>query len=188
MDSFTDHLQFCFVLFTFSPVWCIIYLYTYIHVIHVIVSLFIYMGVSKNNGTPKWMVYNKTLLKFMIWGYQYFWKHPYIHILILFCVKKNRPVLLFPGASKGALTIAARDRHGSVGASIGPFRPFFEHEKSTKTRWFLWGKGGENWGIVFFLWYWCQPKKNWWEIIGWTQTLNVWYVYLHLHPNLRNCR
>ncbi len=22
----------------------------------------------------------KTLLKFMIWGYHYFWKHPYIHI------------------------------------------------------------------------------------------------------------
>ena len=27
------------------------------------------MGVSKNLGTPKWMVYNgKTLLKWMIWG------------------------------------------------------------------------------------------------------------------------
>ena len=42
------------------------------------------MGVSKNRGTrvytPKWMVYNgkpKTLLKWMIWGYPYFWKHPY---------------------------------------------------------------------------------------------------------------
>ena len=38
-------------------------------------------GVSKNKGTPKWMVYNGTpyipLLKFMIWGYPYFWKHPY---------------------------------------------------------------------------------------------------------------
>ena len=33
---------------------------------------------SKNNGTPKWMVYNfKTLLTWMIWGYHYFWKHPY---------------------------------------------------------------------------------------------------------------
>ena len=35
------------------------------------------MDVSKNRGTPKWMVYNgKPLLKFMIWGYPYFWKHP----------------------------------------------------------------------------------------------------------------
>ena len=29
------------------------------------------MDVSKNRGTPKWMVYNdKPLLKWMIWGYQ----------------------------------------------------------------------------------------------------------------------
>ena len=39
------------------------------------------IGVSKNRGTPKWMVYNgkpwKTLLKWMIWGYHYFWKHPH---------------------------------------------------------------------------------------------------------------
>ena len=37
-----------------------------------------YMGVSKNRGTPKWMVYDgKALLKWMIWGYHYFWKHPH---------------------------------------------------------------------------------------------------------------
>ena len=31
----------------------------------------------KIRGTPKWMVYNgKPLLKWMIWGYHYFWKHP----------------------------------------------------------------------------------------------------------------
>ena len=35
------------------------------------------IGVSKNRGTPKWMVCNSTtLLKWMIWGYHYFWKHP----------------------------------------------------------------------------------------------------------------
>ena len=36
------------------------------------------MGVSRNRGTPKWMVYNgKPLLKWMIWGYHYFKrKHP----------------------------------------------------------------------------------------------------------------
>ena len=34
----------------------------------------------KNRGIPKWMVYNgKLLLKWMIWGYHYFWKHPYVH-------------------------------------------------------------------------------------------------------------
>ena len=43
--------------------------------------IYIYMDVSKNRGIPKWMDYNgKTLLKWMIWGYQYFWKHPYIYI------------------------------------------------------------------------------------------------------------
>ena len=32
----------------------------------------------KNTGTPKWMVFIwKTLLKWMIWGYHYCWKHPY---------------------------------------------------------------------------------------------------------------
>ena len=35
----------------------------------------VYMGVSKNRGTPKWMVYNGT---WMIWGaHPYFWKHPH---------------------------------------------------------------------------------------------------------------
>ena len=37
------------------------------------------MGVSKNRDTPKWMVYNGNpyILKWMIWGYHYFWKHPH---------------------------------------------------------------------------------------------------------------
>ncbi len=39
------------------------------------------MGVSENKGTPKLMVYNGTSYeKLMIWGYTYFWKHPYIYI------------------------------------------------------------------------------------------------------------
>ena len=36
-------------------------------------------GVSKNNGTPKWMVYfmENPMNKWMIWGaHPYFWKHP----------------------------------------------------------------------------------------------------------------
>ena len=45
------------------------------------------MGVSKNRGTPKWMVYNwKTLLNWMIWGYHYFRKHPYGKCLCFFLV------------------------------------------------------------------------------------------------------
>ena len=40
----------------------------------------IYMGVSKiwipQNG---WFIM-ETQLKWMIWGYHYFWKHPYVHI------------------------------------------------------------------------------------------------------------
>ena len=39
------------------------------------------MGVSQNRGTPKRMVYNGNLIKLMIWGYQYFWKHPYLSTL-----------------------------------------------------------------------------------------------------------
>ena len=43
-----------------------------------------YMGVSKNSGILKWMVYiGKTLLnllKLMIWGYHNFRKHPYIYL------------------------------------------------------------------------------------------------------------
>ena len=34
------------------------------------------LGVSKIRGTPKWMVYGKPLLKWIIWGYHYFRKHP----------------------------------------------------------------------------------------------------------------
>ena len=44
----------------------------------------LHLGVAKNRGTPKWMVYNgkwKTLLKWMIWGYHYFRKHPSIYPL-----------------------------------------------------------------------------------------------------------
>ena len=37
-----------------------------------------HIAVSKNSGTPKWIVLIwKTLLKWMIWEYPYFWKHPY---------------------------------------------------------------------------------------------------------------
>ena len=39
------------------------------------------MGVSKYRGTAKWMVYNgKPYQNGMIWGYHYFWTHPFIYI------------------------------------------------------------------------------------------------------------
>ena len=46
------------------------------------------MGVSKNRGTPKWMVYNGKpyYIKWLIWGYHYFRKHPYGHF-----IKKTSP-------------------------------------------------------------------------------------------------
>ena len=54
-----------------------------------------YMGVSKNRGTPKWMVYNgKPLLRWMIWGYHYFRKHSY-----------HQPNALFFGQSGKSLKI-----------------------------------------------------------------------------------
>ena len=40
---------------------------------------FHHLVVSKNRGTPKWMLYNRNpLLKWMIWRFSpYFWKHPF---------------------------------------------------------------------------------------------------------------
>ena len=35
------------------------------------------MGVSKNKGTPKWMVYKENPIKMDDLGYHYFRKHPY---------------------------------------------------------------------------------------------------------------
>ena len=49
----------------------------------------VYMGVSKNNGTPKWMVkiMEIPMNKWMIWGgftTPYFWKHPYIYYIYIY--------------------------------------------------------------------------------------------------------
>ena len=47
----------------------------------------LYMGVSKNRDTRKWMVYNgKPLLKWMIWGYGCFGKHPYMINICVQCL------------------------------------------------------------------------------------------------------
>ncbi len=51
--------------------------------------IFSYMGVSKNRGTnPQngWFISWKPLLKWMIWGYHYFWKrlHKSLPSMILF--------------------------------------------------------------------------------------------------------
>ena len=62
------------------------------------------MAVSKNRGTPKWMVYlmENPIKNGMIWGvHPYFWKHPYDGMfLFLFLIdvffqedmKKHNPV------------------------------------------------------------------------------------------------
>ena len=45
------------------------------------------VGVSKNRGTPKWMVKIMEIsLKWMIWGYPYFWKHP---CFCIFCSSED---------------------------------------------------------------------------------------------------
>jgi hypothetical protein len=44
------------------------------------------MGVSINGGTPSgWFIMEKKLLKWMIWGYPYFRKPPYIYTYIHTC-------------------------------------------------------------------------------------------------------
>ena len=45
------------------------------------------LGVSKNRGTSKWMVYNgKSYLKWMIWEYPYFRKHTYrVFVMVNLC-------------------------------------------------------------------------------------------------------
>ena len=44
-----------------------------------ILGYFLHMGVSKNNGTLKWMMYRENPIKMDDWGaHPYFWKHPYI--------------------------------------------------------------------------------------------------------------
>ena len=44
----------------------------------------LHMGVSKNCGTPKWVVLMENPLKMDDLGYHYFWKHPY------HCLPNNR--------------------------------------------------------------------------------------------------
>ena len=53
---------------------------------------------------PKWMVYNgKPLLKWMIWGYHYFWKHPYSTLQKTNIAPEKKivilPTTLFSGAN-----------------------------------------------------------------------------------------
>ena len=62
------------------------------------------MGVSKNRGTPKWMVYNwKTLSKWMIWGYHYFWKPPYGLRNVTRLCRKIAPTMQLPSYRKNQL-------------------------------------------------------------------------------------
>ena len=42
------------------------------------IRLGIHMDVSENDGTPKSSIFNRVFhYKPSIWGYPYFWKHPY---------------------------------------------------------------------------------------------------------------
>ena len=54
-----------------------------------------HLGVSKNNGTPKWMVkkMENPMNKWMIWGYHYFRKHPFDNCMTCatWCVVDETP-------------------------------------------------------------------------------------------------
>ena len=68
---------------------------TYSQKKRVCIYIYIHMGVSKNNGTPKSSILiGLSIINHPSWGYHYFWKHPYISIwsLTLFMfVKKTWP-------------------------------------------------------------------------------------------------
>ena len=41
----------------------------------------LYMGVSKNRGTPKSSILiGFSIINHAFWGYHYFWKHPYVYV------------------------------------------------------------------------------------------------------------
>ena len=65
-----------------------------------------HLGVSKNKGTPKWMVYNGTLLRWMIWGYHYFWKHPFVEA----CLFRPFSASMFKKGPAPALTFRDTER------------------------------------------------------------------------------
>jgi len=65
----------------------------------------IHVDVSRNSGIPKWMVYNgKPYLKWMIWGYHYFWKHPCTQLHAIFVNTNRNPLrtltLFCPGGQR----------------------------------------------------------------------------------------
>ena len=62
--------------------------------------IYIYVGVSKNRGTPNWMVYNgRTLLTWMIWGGKpLFSEIPHIflwQVATIFIVRDGSTILAF---------------------------------------------------------------------------------------------
>ena len=78
------------------------------------------MGVSKNKGTPKWLVYNgksmKTLLKWMLWGVPLFMETPvYVALICMCCNTCKNPLAkglwlamsdlleISPGETRGSL-------------------------------------------------------------------------------------
>ena len=72
-----------------------------------------HMDVSKNRGTQNgwWKEWN-TLLKWMIWGYHYFWKHPYIPSFPLQALRIS--VFSMPGGAALATSQGRRSRKAKV--------------------------------------------------------------------------
>ena len=55
-----------------------------------------HLGVSKNIGTPKWMVIMESPIKIDDLGYHYFWKHPFVKKKCLELLKPKHPRVANP--------------------------------------------------------------------------------------------
>ena len=99
-----------------------------------------HLGVSKNSGTPKWMVYNgKSILKWMIWGYPWFWKLPNRSIFV--GATPLQPTNHHPRNHRVNLHICTHDFSGGVTARA-------EKRQGTGAWWFVWAKGCQSWKKV----------------------------------------
>ena len=76
----------------------------------------IYLGVSKNSGTPKWMVYRENPIRIDDLGYHYFWKHPFGFLKI---ASKRKPS--FEEVFIGIGVFRGRPPRGLVSEMVVPF-------------------------------------------------------------------
>ena len=131
--------------------------------------ILLHMGVSKNRGTSKWMVYNGKLYENgWFGGYHYFWKHPYVFTHSSVSLKKSMSSLSWHWHPESVLS----NLNGGFGPSLakqfpGPeyrsvFFPnsvsfgVFSHSKGLGAT----SSSGVSWGK--FRW----PRKRFSEFCG----------------------